>query len=70
MRCPRCGYCEPPLPFKHGAIVRFKVHERGRTKKAGIIRGRPRAGSKTAYVVWPDGWAGHTLLTELEVVQP
>ena len=65
--CEHCPHCHPPV-FRHGVRVRFKEHKPGRTSRVGIIRGRPRAGSVTAYVVWPDGWAGHAFLDELEVV--
>jgi hypothetical protein len=67
MGCKHCLHCHPLL-FKHGARVRYKVHIRGRTKQPGIIKGHPRAGSVTTYVVWPDAWSGHERLDLLEVV--
>lgn len=63
----RAGY---QGPFRHNVRVRFKLPKKGRSNKIGIIRGFPRMGSKSAYVVWPDGWAGHVHLGELVVVDP
>ncbi len=54
--------------FRHGDRVRFKKPGPDRSKRIGWIKGHPRAGSKTAYVSWPDGWAGHVRLDELKKV--
>lgn len=62
VHCPHCnpGFGDPPRRFRHGDRV---LHaERG----IGKITGRPREGSTTTYVVWPDGWAGHVPISELE----
>lgn len=67
MSCPHCSHCHPQT-IKYGVSVRFKERKRGRTNKAGIVRGHPRHNSKTVYVVWPDGWAGSVLISELVLV--
>ena len=54
-------------PLRHGTKVRFKKPKRGQTRRVGIIRSRPRLGSKRFYVVWPNAWAGWVVADEIEI---
>lgn len=56
------------MRFTYGARVRFKVKKRGRTMMIGRITNHPGPNAVLAYVVWPNAWAGHVHLSEIEVV--
>lgn len=54
--------------FKHGDSVRLKQCPLDR-EAVGKITSWPRANSRSACGVWPDGWAGWVILTAVEHVR-
>lgn len=56
--------------FRHGDRVRLKRRPRPGQgpRTVGTIRNQPGPNARIVYVKWPDGWAGHEHVDELELV--
>jgi hypothetical protein len=53
--------------FRHGMQVRYRKPKKGQ-KGIGIVKSKPRRGSRIVYVNGPRGWAGWTHVDDLEIV--
>jgi hypothetical protein len=53
--------------FRHGMRVRYRKPKKGQ-KGIGIVKSKPRRGSRIVYVNGPRGWAGWTRVDDLEIV--